>query len=67
MRLTQPFLKLPILFDAETLEREVRALPASAWVPHATGFPGNEAVRLVSFTGMHYRTDIADKALRKKG
>ena len=51
MRLTQPFLKLPIRFDAETLEREVRALPASAWVPHATGFPGNEAVRLVTVGG----------------
>ncbi len=25
-----------------------------------------EAVRLIQFTGMHYRTDIADKALRKK-
>ncbi|HEX4613812.1 MAG TPA: phosphoribosylglycinamide synthetase C domain-containing protein, partial [Urbifossiella sp.] len=25
-----------------------------------------EAVKLISFTGMHYRTDIADKALRKK-
>lgn len=51
MRLTQPFLKLPIRFDAETLEREVRALPPSAWVPHATGFPGNEAVRLVTVDG----------------
>jgi len=51
MRLTQPFLKLPIEFDAGTLEREVRALPAAAWVPHATGFPGNEAVRLVTVDG----------------
>jgi phosphoribosylamine--glycine ligase len=25
-----------------------------------------EAVKLISFPGMHYRTDIADKALRKK-
>jgi mannose-6-phosphate isomerase-like protein (cupin superfamily) len=51
MRLDRPFLKLPIRFDAEALEREVRALPASAWVPHATGFPGNEAVRLVTVMG----------------
>ena len=51
MRLTQPFLKLPIRFDAETLEREVRTLPDSTWVPHATGFPGNEAVRLVTVRG----------------
>jgi phosphoribosylamine--glycine ligase len=25
-----------------------------------------EAVKLITFTGMHYRTDIADKAFRKK-
>lgn len=48
MRLDRPFLKLPVRFDAGALEREVRALPPSAWVPHATGFPGNEAVRLVT-------------------
>ena len=48
MRLTEPFVKLPIRFDAEALAAEVNALPASSWVPHATGFPGNEAVRLVT-------------------
>ena len=26
-----------------------------------------EAVKLVTFPGAHYRTDIADKALKKKG
>ena len=46
-----PFLKLPILFDAETLERETRDLPESAWSPHPTGFKGNEAVRLISVSG----------------
>jgi hypothetical protein len=51
MRFAQPFLKLPLRFDAEALEREVRALPATSWVPHATGFPGNEAVRLVTVMG----------------
>jgi hypothetical protein len=44
----QPFIKLPIRFAPVPLADEVRALPASAWVPHATGFPGNEAVRLVT-------------------
>jgi hypothetical protein len=48
MRLAHPFVKLPIGFSAETLAAEVNALPPSAWVPHATGFPGNEAVRLVT-------------------
>lgn len=48
MRLNQPLLQLPIRFDAEALAAEVRALPASAWDPHPTGFVGNEAVRLVT-------------------
>ena len=51
MRLTHPFLKLPLEFDAAELEREVRALPEIAWVPHPTGFEGNEAVRLVTAGG----------------
>jgi hypothetical protein len=51
MRFDTPFIKLPIRFDAETLEREVRALPASSWVPHPTGFVGNEAVRLITVNG----------------
>ena len=48
MRLDRPFLKLPIRFSAKALAEEARALPRSAWRPHPTGFPGNEAVRLVS-------------------
>ena len=51
MRFDQPFIKLPIKLDAETLEREVRALPPTSWVPHPTGFVGNEAVRLVTVGG----------------
>ena len=62
MRLDRPFLKLPIRFDAEALEREVRALPPAAWVPHATGFPGNEAVRLVTVGGQP--TDAFDGPMR---
>ena len=62
MQLIQPFLKLPLRADADTLEREVRALPASAWVPHATGFPGNEAVRLVTVGGQ--ATDAFEGPMR---
>ena len=51
MRLKQPFLKLPIRFDADALAAEARALPPSAWTPHPTGFVGNEAVRLVTPDG----------------
>jgi hypothetical protein len=48
MRLNRPFLKLPIRFDPKALSAEVRALPASAWTPHPTGYVGNEAVRLIT-------------------
>ena len=48
MELSRPLVKLPIRFDAEALEADVRALPKSAWVPHPTGFAGNEAVRLIT-------------------
>ena len=51
MRFDTPFIRLPITFDAETLEHEVRALPQSSWVPHPTGFVGNEAVRLITVNG----------------
>ena len=43
MRLSKPLLQLPIRFDAERLAAEVNALPPSAWLPHPTGFVGNEA------------------------
>ena len=62
MRFDQPFIKLPIQFDPEALEREVRALPESAWVPHPTGFKGNEAVRLVTVGGR--ATDDFDGPMR---
>ena len=48
MELDEPFIKLPIQFCGKTLASEVQALPDSAWVPHPTGFVGNEAVRLVT-------------------
>ena len=48
MRTQHPLLKLPIRFCAETLEREVSALPASAWMPHPQKYDGNIAVPLVS-------------------
>ena len=47
----QPFIRLPVRFDPDALVREVRALPKAAWVPHPDGFPGNDAVRLISPDG----------------
>ena len=52
MRLSRPLLQLPIRFDADRLAAEVNALPPSAWLPHPTGFVGNEAVPLVSPGGL---------------
>ncbi len=51
MKLSTPFVKLPLQFDAERLAAEVAALPDSAWVKHPTGFQGNGAVRLISAGG----------------
>ena len=51
MRFSRPLLQLPIRFDAGVLAAEVSALAPSAWVPHPQGFPGNDAVQLVSVNG----------------
>lgn len=51
MRFETPLLRLPITFCAQTLAAEVNALPASAWMPHPQGFPGNDAVPLVAADG----------------
>jgi len=57
MRIGRPLLKLPVRFCGETLAREVRALPAEAWMPHPQQFDGNSSVPLVSPDGaMVHRT-----------
>ncbi len=48
MRLSRPFIQLPILFDVERLQAEVAALPAEAWVAHPDGLAGNSAARLIT-------------------
>ncbi|QIK78151.1 aspartyl/asparaginyl beta-hydroxylase domain-containing protein [Sphingomonas piscis] len=53
MRVAHPLLKLPFKFCAETLAREVAALPKDAWVEHPSKIDGNLAVRLVSPGGAH--------------
>lgn len=65
MRLKQPVLKLRKSYDAERLTAEIRALPASAWLPHPGNYPGNDAVLRVTpkgqmtngFTGQMAATD----------
>jgi hypothetical protein len=51
VKLAQPFFRLPLRFDAQRLEQEVRALPDGAWARHPTEIEGNSSVRLISVEG----------------
>lgn len=51
MRLPQPFIRLPLSFDADRLRAEVAALPAAAWVRHPNDIEGNSSIRLISVNG----------------
>jgi hypothetical protein len=51
MKLRVRFLQLPILFDADRLAQEVAAIPESAWRPHPQGYPGNDALALITTDG----------------
>ncbi|HET8818939.1 MAG TPA: sulfotransferase [Xanthomonadaceae bacterium] len=51
MKLHVPFIQLPLSFDVEALRAEVLALDESCWRPHPQGFPGNDAVTLVTVGG----------------
>jgi hypothetical protein len=51
MKLRVRFLQLPILFDAARLAQEVAAIPESAWRPHPRGYPGNDALTLITTDG----------------
>ena len=51
MKLPRPFFRLPLRFDAERLQAEVEALPASAWSRHPQEYQGNSAARLISVGG----------------
>ncbi len=51
MRLPDPFVRLPLRFDAARLVEEVARYAAADWQPHPQGFPGNAALPLVSHRG----------------
>ncbi len=51
MLLKQRFYQLPLKFDVEVLQKEVSALPESAWRPHPSGYEGNTALILVAAYG----------------
>lgn len=51
MKLSHPFIQLPLLFDAPALAAEIEALGESVWMPHPQGFPGNSMLPLVASEG----------------
>jgi hypothetical protein len=51
MKLTQPFFRLPVRFDAARMREEIAALPTGAWAKHPNEIEGNSALRLVSANG----------------
>ncbi len=51
MKLASEFIRLPYRFDVERLTAEVRAFETSEWLPHIQGFPGNNAIPLISLNG----------------
>ena len=51
MKLSAPFIQLPVRFDAPALAGEIARLDESAWMPHPQGFPGNSALPLIAVNG----------------
>ena len=51
MRLSKPFIRLPLRYDAARLAAEVAQFPNAAWMPHPSGMHGNSAIALVSSGG----------------
>ena len=51
MRLSQPFIKLPWIFDADRLAAEIAQIDDAAWMKHPTRMNGNTAVALISRDG----------------
>ncbi|THD09065.1 sulfotransferase [Rhodanobacter lindaniclasticus] len=51
MKLSVPFVQLPVQFDHGRLLEEMRALDPSSWMEHPQKFPGNFALPLISVGG----------------
>ncbi|HET9448787.1 MAG TPA: aspartyl/asparaginyl beta-hydroxylase domain-containing protein, partial [Steroidobacteraceae bacterium] len=51
MKLQYPFMQLPVSFDAAALAAAVAAIDESEWRPHPQGYPGNDALTLVTTGG----------------
>jgi hypothetical protein len=62
MRIGRPLLRLPIRFCADTLAREVAALPSAAWMAHPQQFDGNSSVPLISPGGANIHQAVGPMA-----
>ncbi len=51
MRLSKPFIRLPVRFDAQRLEQELRGLGRAHWMRHPSRMRGNSAIPLISSGG----------------
>src|SRR5512139_39055 len=51
MKMQVPFMQLPLVFDAAALQAEIGAIAESAWRPHPQGYPGNDALTLITVGG----------------
>jgi len=51
MKLQAPFLQLPVLFDADAMAAEIAALGEDGWLPHPSGYAGNDFLPLISAYG----------------
>lgn len=51
MKLQAPFLQLPLMFDAGALAAEISALGEAGWLPHPSGYVGNDFLPLISAYG----------------
>ena len=59
MRLSRPFIRLPLTFDTARLATEVAQFAPSAWRPHPQGHPGNWSLPLIALEGDPAREGVA--------
>jgi len=64
MKLSHPFIQLPLLFDASALAAEIARFDEGMWRPHPSGTPGNTALPLVAVDGDPARGDALEGLMR---
>src|SRR5262249_35251639 len=59
MKLSSPFVQLPLSFDAPRLAAEIAALGEDVWMDHPQKFPGNTMLPLIAAGGEPANEDFA--------